>query len=209
MKKKIIIALPIIILLAFFSWLYSAGYVPIIGNIIAAQKINAYANSTYGNDEKIDIGYDFYNMGDYNGGGYAYILNSNLLIDYNLYENAGDETPYKQDYQKIIDSFEEGITFDDFSISCTIDADDYTNKYYKLTVYEIKNSNILNESESETKPAEIVMQFIGAMQTKYNFTSVNVSYSDNNGAKQITLVGSEPLTLDILIENTKEARTAK
>ncbi len=202
MKKKII-ALSIIILLAFFGWLYSAGYIPVIGNSIATQKINDYAKETYGNDEKIDVNYDFYNMGNYNGGGFAYILNDNLLIDYKLYENAGDETPYKQDYHKIIDGFEEGIAFNDFNISCTIDADDYSNKYYKLTVYELKNSNTLSEDESRTKPAEIIVQFIGEMQTKYNFTSVNVAYSDNNGAKQISINGSEPLTLDMLAQNTK------
>ncbi len=72
-----------------------------------------------------------------------------------------------------------------------------------------KNSNILSKSESQTKPAEIVMQFINAIQTKYNFTSVNVYYSDNNGAKQVLVNGSEPLTLDMLIENTKEVKIVK
>ena len=206
MKKKITIGLIIIIPLIFLAWLYSVGYVPVIGNMIATEKINDYATEVYGNEEAIDVGYDFYNGGNYNTDGYSYDLNSNRIIDHNLYENAGEETPYKQDYQKIINSLEEGINFEDYHISCTIDADDYSQKYYKLIVYKMSNENILSENESLTKPAEIVMQFIDSMDIKYNFTSVNIEYSDNNGKKQISLSGDTAITEELLVQKTKNIK---
>ncbi len=202
-KKKIIIYVIIAIIISFLAWMYSAGYVPFIGNMIATDKINSYNREVYNASDEIKIGYDFYNMGDYNGEGYLYNLNSDRIVDFNLYENAGDETPYKQDYQKIIDSLEEGIVFEDYHITCSIDADDYSNKYYKLVVFNLSNENILTEEESGEKPAEIVMQFINSMETQYNFTSVNVLYTDNNGEKQISLNGDIPISEEILIENTK------
>ncbi|MFI3212882.1 MAG: hypothetical protein R3Y24_06020 [Eubacteriales bacterium] len=204
MKKAIVIcSILIIIALIFWGLLYSVGYIPIIGNMIATEKINDYATEVYGNDESIDVGYDFYNMGNYNTDEYSYILNIGRIIDHNLYENAGEETPYKQDYQKIIDMLEEGINFEDYSISCTIDADDYSRKYYTLVVYNLSNENVLSENESLTKPAEVVMQFVNSMDTKYNFTSVNVVYNDNNGKKQISLNGDTAITEDILVQSTK------
>ncbi len=206
MKKKIIVGSLIILLLGFLGFFYSVGYIPIIGNIIATEKINAYAQEVYKNEQAIDVGFDFYNMGNYNSSGYSYILNSNRLIDSKLYENAGKETPYKQDYQKIIQNFDDGISFEDYHISCTIDADDYSNKYYKLVVYKMSNDNILSNSESLIKPAEIVMQFIESMEIKYNFTSVNILYSDNNGDKQILVNGDIPISKEILIDNTKDIK---
>ncbi len=206
MKKKIIIGLLIIIPLIFLSWLYSAGYVPIIGNMIATEKINDYATEVYGNEESIDVDYDFYNMGNYNADGYSYILTSDRIIDHNLYEDAGEQTPYKQDYQKIINTLGEGITFEDYYMSCTIDTDDYSQKYYTLVVYNLSNDNNLSENESLTKPAEVVMQFVDSMDIKYNFTSVNVVYNDNNGAKQISLSGDTAITKELLVQNTKNIK---
>ena len=142
--------------------------------MIATEKINNYAKEVYGNTKKLKVGYDYYNMGNYNTDGFGYDLKDNVIFDYNLFENAGTTIPYKQDYQKIINSFEESISFEDFSIECTIDADNYDNKYYKLVVYKMSNTNILSESESLTIPAEITMQFIESMEIQYNFTSVNI-----------------------------------
>lgn len=204
MKKKIVKGLIIILPLIYLGRLYMAGYVPIIGNMIATDKINDYATQIYSNEKPIDVGYDFYNMGNYNTDGYSYILNSNRIIDHKLYENFGEKTPYKQDYQKIIDTFEEGINFEDYSIGCTIDADDYSKKYYNLIAYDISNNNILNENESLIKPAEIVMEFIDSMETKYNFTSVNIVYNDNNGTKQISFSGDISITQELLVQNTKK-----
>ncbi len=203
MKKKNIMVIFITILIAFFAWAYSVGYVPVIGDIIATQKINDYIKEVYQIEENIDVGYDFYNMGNYNADGYLYDLNNNRIIDINLYENEGAETPYKQDYQKIIDELEEGVEFKDYYISCEIDADDYSNKYYKLVVYDLSNNNILSKEESLEVPAKIVYQFMNSMEIQYNFTSVNILYSDNNGEKQIIINGDTLITEEMLIQNTK------
>ncbi len=204
MVKKIVLGLCLVLILCIGIFFYNVGYVPIIGGIIAEQKVNAYAKEVYDIDEKIEMGYNFYSMGNYNDGeNFLYNLKENRIIDLQLYENNGSDTPYRQDYQKIIDGLEDGVSISDYYIGCSIDADDFSKKYYKLIIYDMTNGNALSEAESLTKPAEIVMEFIEAMETPYNFTSANVSYRDNNANYNISFEGVIPLTTELLIENTK------
>ena len=205
MKNKFIIRLVFFMILLISVCCYIVGYIPLIGKVIAENKINDYVKNIYGEDKHITMNYDFYNMGNYSGGEYyIYDLRSNEIIDLQLYENAKGATLYKQDYQKIIKNLGAGIYIKDFYISCRIDANDFSKKYYRLTIYDMGDTNTLSNDESIKRPAKIVMKFIKQMEIQYNFTSVVVHYTDNNGNYTISYDSKIPITEQILINNTKK-----
>ena len=155
----------ILIVLVAFGLLYSVGYIPIIGNIIAENKINAYASETYDTTETIETNFDFYCFGAYSSDeGYLYDINTNLITDLNRYENAGTDTPYKQDYQKIISTLGKDISMEEYYISYTVDADDFSREFYKLTIYKLESAEDLTVEESHKNPAKIIIEFIDYME---------------------------------------------
>ena len=66
------------------------------------------------------------------------------------------------------------------------------------------DTNRLSNDESIKRPAKIVMKFIKEMEIQYNFTSVVVHYTDNNGNYTISYDSKIPITEQILINNTKK-----
>lgn len=188
---------------------YKIGYIPVIGNIVAAKSLSKYATTLKGSPVKINTSYDWYNSKyvdlKNNFSGLSYELTRHQIHDESL--SDWNNLAAKQKYQTIQSSFSSNLQFpSSIDVWTDINAMNYSKKYQKFYLLSIYNTDKLSEEESQRMPATIAQQFINLMGIDYNFTSTQLIYCDSNGCYTIESNGSKKLDYKYLLKKTRKMK---
>ena len=205
-KKYVIIGFVLVFILA--GLFYKVGYLPIVGELIANEKIEHYKSEIY---KSIDIENTKYYP---KSGMYETIDNKNQVyhVSYNLTNNyLWDEyqvnlwtDQLNLDFEKVKTQIPKNIRLDPPSISGYIDANEYSNKIQKMYL-SIYNEEHLTVEESEKKAAEFTMNIIDLLGDQYSITGVQIWYFDRNGGYTIeNLRNTSSLSYNLLLKNTRK-----
>lgn len=199
----ILISIPF---LAFYSFINGVPF----GGLIAKVKSNNYAKVIYGED--VTISKPQYNLKNTAYGmkvigpddqliaKLKYDLFKNRLFDDNISQHFSNQL--KNDFEKIRTVFPDSIKVKSPWIFTTILADgNYSVDKNGLTLFHTIHVSFVNwdteihPDESMKKPAEITKKLIEAMGEDYKVTSVQIWYTDINGAYEI--ISNENNTEDL------------
>jgi len=204
-KRRSIIKLSILILiLGFLS--YSFGYMPIIGDLIAEQKLSEYYTVTKDKPYSIKAEYDWYNT-QYKAinRDVTYSLQSNTIHDGYMTKEVNEKA--NRQYKKIKKEFSENLIMPfQIDIWNNINANDYSIKSQRLYILSIYNTEDISEEDSEKMPATIADKVIKLMGEDYNFTGIQIIYYDKNGGYEsaIPAHGFKKLEYDEILSKTKK-----
>lgn len=205
-KKYVIAGFVLVLILA--GLFYKVGYLPVVGGLIANEKIEHYKSEVYrANDientrynpksgmyETIDIMNQVYHV--------SYNLTDNYLRDEYQINLWNDQL--KLDFEKVKTQMPKNIRLDSPSISGYIDENEYSNITQRMYL-SIYNEEHLTVEESEKKAAELTMSFIDLLGDQYNITGVQIWYFDRNGGYTIEkLKNNSSLSYDLLLINTRK-----
>jgi hypothetical protein len=208
-RKRILIIILVIFLIGSFAIFKLTGYIPLIGKMIAENKVNDYIKSTYGNTENVDLQFDLYNFGGYKSEDYIYDINNKILFDANMVE--ADMGKNEKACQKVFSMLNPNMTFGSYHIVEYIDGSDFSKQYHRISIHSLYNLEEISEDNSFIRPAEIIMDFIDEMGSDYNFTGIYLNYYDKNGYYKVSVpyVDKKTITYDMLIENTEKVANDK
>ncbi len=186
--------------------MYSTGYLPIIGNIIAEKKLSEYATIQKGSSQKVETKHDWYNA-KYQSfrGSLSYRLKNNTIFD----EKVSRELNLvgSKQYSKIKGEFSENLSFPSgIYIWTELNADDYSLKSQRLYLLGVYNTEDISEEESQKMCATIADKFINLMGEDYNFTGIQIIYYDKNGGyeSEISSNGFKKLEYDEILSKTQK-----
>lgn len=194
------------IFVVLFYFMYSIGYLPIIGNVIAEKKLSNYITIQNGKVQKVKTKYDWYNAKYQSSkGNLSYILQNNTIFD----EKVSREVNLlvSKQYSKIKGEFSENLSFpSEIEVWTELNADDYSLKSQRLYLLGVYNTEDISEEESEKICATIADKFINLMGKDYNFTGIQIIYYDKNGAYEsaISYNGFKKLEYDQILSKTKK-----
>lgn len=201
---KLCILISILAVLSYF--MYSIGYLPIIGNIIAEKKLSDYATIQKGNVQKVETKYDWYNA-KYQSfrRSLSYRLQNNTIFD----EKVSREVNLlaSKQYSKIKGEFSENLSFPSgIDVWTELNADDYSLKSQRLYLLGVYNTEDISEEESEKMCAIIADKFINLMGEDYNFTGIQIIYYDKNGGYESAISSNrfKKLEYDEILSKTEK-----
>lgn len=208
MKKRYAILSLLLVLLFLFipSAFYRFEYCPVIGKMIAKNKLQKYVDTQMENPPSLKVYFDWYN------GNYKADFGEHDFLNYSLRENTINDSSIGDREADMLRGllpdrfvlFTETMAAPDIWVWTTIDADDYTKQWWHLMLYNIYNTENLSTEESIERPADIAMDLISSLGSNYNFTSIQIHYLDKNGIYDTILHGKEPLTHEKLVEATEK-----
>lgn len=186
--------------------MYSIGYLPIIGNVIAEKKLSNYITIQNGNVQKVATKYDWYNAKYRSStGDLSYRLQNNTIFDEKVSREVNSLV--SKQYSKIKGEFSENLSFlSEIDVWTELNADDYSLKSQRLYLLGVYNTEDISEEESKKMCASIADKFINLMGEDYNFTGIQIIYYDKNGAYEsaISSNGFKKLEYDEILSKTKK-----
>lgn len=205
-KKYLIIGFVLVLILT--ALFYKAGYLPIVGELIANEKIRHYKSEIY---ESNDIENTKYNL---KSGMYETIGNKNneYSISYSLAHNGIWDTHQIDiwqnqlllDFERVNTQMPEHVALNPPSIVGFVNANDHSIKV-QMVYLSIYNEGQLTVEESQKKAAEFTMYTIDLLGKPYNITGVQIWYYDRNGGYTIEkLRNTNPLNYNSLLKNTRK-----
>lgn len=173
------------------------GYIPIVGKILANNKIDNYVQVTYNKDLEQNIGFDFYNFDCYKNDRFRYSLKSNIIYDVTSNRLKIDNN--KEVCDKIFSKYDSNLKIEDYNISEYINGSDFTKLYHRLTIYKVYH----NQEVDNQKIARLILSILNDFDDKYNFTGLYINYYSLNGCYIITVPYSnkKSITYDMIIKN--------
>lgn len=206
-RKRIIKLCILISILGVLSYLmYSIGYLPIIGNIIAEKKLSDYATIQKGSVQKVETKHDWYNA-KYQSfrGSLSYRMQNNTIFDKKVSNEVKLEA--KKQYNLIKGEFSENLSFPSgIDVWTELNADNYSLKSQRLYLLGVYNTEDISEEESKKMCATIADKFINLMGEDYNFTGIQIIYYDKNGGYEssISSNGFKKLEYDEILSKTEK-----
>ncbi|EDL66172.1 YfjL-like protein [Bacillus sp. SG-1] len=209
-KKRIFIIIILTLIFSFLIIFYSLFNGIPFGGYIAKAKITDYVEQVYGFDESIskpqfnlkNSAYEVYIPQLENR--FSYDLFKKRIIDEKLVNKVNNE--FKDDYNKLKNSYEGNIELPDASLFSSILANgEYSNDievYQKLYLLGIINRKKITSKESIKMPAKLTKEIIDSLGESYNITSLQVIYTDLNGQYEITLDDKKAISIETLSRNT-------
>lgn len=182
------------------------------GGYIAKAKITDYVEQVYGFDESVskpqfnlkNSAYEVYIPQLDNR--FSYDLFKKCIFDEKLVNKVNNE--FKDDYNKLKNSYEGNIELPDASLFSSILANGEYSKdislYQKIYLLGIINREKIASEESIKMPAKLTKEIIDSLGESYNITSLQVIYTDLNGQYEINLDDKKSITIGTLIRNTSK-----
>lgn len=198
--KQIIAAIGVTVI----AWvgLFYIDYV-ILGEKEATSKVNAYERAHNRNPEVIHMKYDWYSGGGYISENYRYNSEKDLIFDEEYNELW---RPYFDDRMEEINRYlDHNYIMKDYGMISYFDGTDTNTRYDDLFIYGIYNTQPVEKERRVEKGAEMIMDIISEIGSKYHFCGVHIDYYDLEGVYRFSIpIGKESVTKEMLMESATE-----